>query len=138
MFCTFAGLIDKLAIKIKFVSHINNRLLYVAFSAEKLRGLEILLLYAGSKTRNAGLLDHRLLFTRADRAMAYVVIMLRLGVSGDNAFEVTEDHLTRSLGNDVIRHNRGLSAAARRVDDKSRDAVAGSMAAKSFHYLYAL
>lgn len=88
------------------------------------------------KSRNA--LKTILSLSFADFAMTIFVIVARLGIGRDDAFEVTENNSVGRLTYDVIGHNRNLSAAAGSVYDKGRNAESAGMSAESFHYLYSL
>ena len=103
---------------------------------QQLGGLQITLLGALGDPCNTGLLH--LLLAHADIAVAVLHIVLRLGVRGDDALEVTQDNLAGSLGNQVVGHDGSLAAAAGGVHHEGGDAVAGGMAAQSFHDLDAL
>ena len=63
-------------------------------------------------------------------AMALFHIVRGFGVSGDDAFEVTENHLIGTLGDDIVGHHRCLSAAAGGIDHESGHGVAGGVAAE--------
>ena len=90
------------------------------------------------KTCNAD--EILLLFTRlaAFLAVAFVNIVLGLRVGRDNAFEVSENGLSRGLADDVIRHYGSLAAAAGSIHNEGGDAVAAGVAAQTFDYLDAL
>ena len=104
-------------------------------SAQQLGGLQILLLDALGQASDTGLGDLGSFLAGTDGAVALVLVMLGLGVSGDNTLEVTQDNLARSLRNDVGGHDGSLAAAAGSVDNEGGDAVTGGMATQSFHDL---
>jgi len=66
------------------------------------------------------------------------VVIARLRVRGDEAFVVAQHHLARRLRDHVIRPDRDLAAAARRIDDELRHRVAAGVAAQPFDDLDAL
>ena len=90
------------------------------------------------KTCNAD--EILLLFTRlaAFLAVAFVNIVLGLRVGRDNAFEVSENGLSRGLADDVIRHYGSLAAAAGSIHNEGGDAVAAGVAAQTLDYLNTL
>ena len=98
--------------------------------------IEIALRRALGDPCNTGLFD--LLLAGADVAVAVLDIVLRLRIGGDDALEVAQDDLARCLGDEVVGHDRGLAAAAGRVDHERGNAVAGGMAAQGLHDLDAL
>ena len=107
----------------------------VTVSTQQLGGLQVLLLDALSQAGNTGLGDSGGFLAGTDGAVTLVVIVLGLGVSGDNTLEVTQDNLARSLRNDVSGHDGSLAAAAGSVDNEGGDAVTGGMTTQSFHDL---
>lgn len=60
-------------------------------------------------------------------------LLFQVGVN--RAFVVTKDVFAFGVGNDVIRVNRYLAAAAGRVDNVGRHAVTGSMPAEFLDYV---
>lgn len=87
------------------------------------------------KTCNAD--EILLLFTRlaAFLAVAFVNIVLGLRVGRDNAFEVSENGLSRGLADDVVGHYGSLAAAAGSIHNEGGDAVAAGVTAQTLDYL---
>lgn len=82
---------------------------------------------------------HELLLLLAGAVVALAVgVVLGLGVGGDDALVVAQDDLLGGLGDDVLRHDRGLAAAARGVHHEGGHAEAGGVAAQAFDDLDAL
>ena len=63
-------------------------------------------------------------------AMAVFVVFTRLGVGGDNAFEIAKDNLVGALRDDIGRHNGSFATAAGGVDHKGGNGIAAGVSAE--------
>ena len=60
-------------------------------------------------------------------AVALLFVVCGLGIGGDNALEVSQNHLVGTLRNDIVGHHRGLAAAAGGIHHKGGNTETGSV-----------
>lgn len=60
----------------------------------------------------------------ASLAVAFLVVFCRFGIGGDNTFEVAENNLAGALGDNVVRHNGGLTTTTRSVYHEGWNGIA--------------
>src|SRR5262249_35995954 len=73
-----------------------------------------------------------ILFPDLIRRRTFTVDLFRLTVSGEEAAIVAHHYPLVRLGDQVLRHNGNLSAAARRIDDKLGDRQSRGMTPETF------